>query len=182
MQLPQVITTDLEGAVTMVHVCKPTTAGELERAESAVTVMQQGRRLPAWCQLHEGERYVLQVWAKRQARSTSQSITALSSSSLIIGVGPFTGDGASCPIGLGDTHVWKGMKSPLDFYSPSGLDLPWAIYPFRATQLLGLDLPIGFLRNWQLPYKHSNGMIMPIFEYDNEHWISMTGELCGVMY
>ena len=177
MYLPRVLRMELDGAIGEVAVHHPITAGELEQAETKligrgyyVIVMYQAQRLHPLCRLQAGVCYHLLVIAKRQARL---SHTTPMDSHNIQGAGP-----SPCmlrSVGLGDSHVWLGMKLLLDFCNlHTPVDLPFVLYPFRAKQLLNHHLPAAVIDNWRLRYQQSNGHIMIIYEHAH-HWTFLAG-------
>eukprot|EP00435_Cladocopium_sp_Y103_P050049 s772_g15.t1 len=183
MNLPRQIQVSMDGIQSSFQVSAPVTAGEVEKAESLligtgsyVTVELDSQRLPPWSQLHADVLYQLVVHDKRQARPTSAPFIACG---LPSGLDFPVDMGAS--IGLGDTHVWKSMKLLLDFCSVKGaLDLPFTLYPFRATQFLSLGLPPAVIHNWRTRFQASDARIMLVFEHAG-HWIFLAGHLdCAI--
>eukprot|EP00435_Cladocopium_sp_Y103_P026257 s555_g6.t1 len=182
MDLPRQLQLQLDGTIMDVVVHTPVTAADVERAETAligrghyVTVWQNGFRLPHWCQLHPGAIYHLVVHHKRQA-APSALIAGCSSGSSVSDCLASSVAFSHSPPGLGDTHIWAGLKMMLDLRSCQGsLDLPRTIYPFRAEQFLRLSLPPGLLGNWQSRFHASTGQILVIFEHAN-HWTLLVGD------
>lgn len=182
MDLPRQLHLELDEVQTNITVRSPTTAVEVERAETQmigrgfyVIVTQHGQRLPPWCQLHAGERYQLQVLAKRQALPSS----ILGSTTL--GALGHTDESRGMPTsglsGLGDTHIWASMKALMTHIQPEAkIRQPMTLYPFRALQLLHQQLPTGLLTDWQHRFTKAEGNIIVIYEYLN-HWTWLVGEL-----
>eukprot|EP00435_Cladocopium_sp_Y103_P044798 s2183_g12.t1 len=179
MFLSRQICTNLEGHISTFMVRQPICVKELETAESLligsgyyVTVHNDQGRLPPWSLLHEGIEYTLRVISKRQARPTSSSSFDQVPPALL---GTGLGHADSNPIGLGDTHVWKGIRQILDFaglHHPT--DTPFTLYPFRASQLLDSDAHPAVLANWRQRFQNSNGDALIIFE-THGHWTLLAG-------
>ncbi|CAL1131104.1 unnamed protein product, partial [Cladocopium goreaui] len=155
-----------------ITVNSPVTVRELEQAESKlaghgfyVVVTQAQHRLPPWCQLHAGATYQLHLLTKKNAKLYAEHPTSLlGEGTQLMGCATHL---RSSLAGLGDTHVWKGMRMLLDLMSKTGhLDLPMIQYPFRATHLLRRQLPPAVLHDWQQRFSHSNGRICIIYEHD----------------
>eukprot|EP00435_Cladocopium_sp_Y103_P049900 s843_g15.t1 len=178
MQIPRHLTVRLDTISTSILVQSPTTAGELERAETAligdgqyVIVTQHGHRLPPWCQLHSDEHYELLVVHKRQAKPTS----SLMAHGLSLDLPLCLRESPCLFAGLGDTHIWQGFKL---LKSLLGSNLhsvqPWVLYPFRAQHLLCQIPPIVVQTDWKLRYQTSNGLALAVFEHAG-HWILLAG-------
>eukprot|EP00435_Cladocopium_sp_Y103_P024988 s2118_g6.t1 len=175
MYRPRSIQLSLDGHLHQIQVREPVTVWSLERAETELVgrghyaiVSQHGYRLPPWCQLHTGETYDLMIITKKRGLPPALPSSSIASSDALFGHGLLPTLPQSA--GLGDTHVWAGMKLLLDFHAPLPTDSkPWILYPFRATHLLQRSLPNAVLSDWQLRYHQSNGTIMAIFEFDH-HW------------
>ena len=178
MDLPRTLGVTFEGTTSTIRVHTPVTAGDVERAETTligdgyyVILTLHSCRLPSWCQLHEGVPYQLQVIKKRQAKPTSSIRQAMCRPAERHC--PLVPDHAP-PVGLGDTHVWAGIKMLMDFLNSSHTGKPFTLYPFRAKQLLKHEPHAAVQQNWRHRFLSSNHDIMVIFEYAN-HWMLLVG-------
>lgn len=180
MSMPRTIHLQMDQVMHNITVNSPVTVRELEQAESKlaghgfyVVVTQAQHRLPPWCQLHAGATYQLHLLTKKNAKLYAEHPTSLlGEGTQLMGCATHL---RSSLAGLGDTHVWKGMRMLLDLMSKTGhLDLPMIQYPFRATHLLRRQLPPAVLHDWQQRFSHSNGRICIIYEHAG-HWTFLTG-------
>ncbi|CAL1152650.1 unnamed protein product [Cladocopium goreaui] len=83
-----------------------------------------------------------------------------------------------------DFHLGANFMqvNTINFKSTSrgALDLPMILYPFRARQLMELDLPLGLRQDWARRFFNSNGKIYVIYEF-HRHWTLLAGQLMDKM-
>eukprot|EP00435_Cladocopium_sp_Y103_P035368 s1388_g9.t1 len=147
MQLPRHLTVTLDATSLQILVQSPTTAGELERAETAligdgqyVIVTQHGHRLPPWSQLHSGEHYELSVIYKRQAKPTSSLMA-------------------------------HGLSLDLHQCHPQ---LPCLTSVVEEIAWLSPTPPAAVQNDWKLRYQNSTGLALAVYEHAG-HWILLAG-------
>lgn len=158
-----------EQQVITVSLHQPATVMDLVTAERSLCgwghyaiVKQDGHRLPLDTLLHEGVKYTVELRKSAQVRP-------------FLAV-PITGGGpAATDLGLGDHTIWPYMKALASHFGKEfDYPEPWVTYPFRANQLLQLQLHEAVWQSWHISYNASNGHVYVICELDC-HWFLLTG-------